>query len=104
MIRQVDHVNSATQGLQSTRDVYVEALGFEDGPRPAFRGFPGHWLYAGGRAIIHLQQAKAPVTPSRGSAIDHVAFETDDFDALIARLEARGIEFRTAQIPNAPVR
>ena len=68
MIRLIDHVNIATEKLQETRDFFVEVLGLEEGWRPEAFGFQGHWLYAGGRPIVHLQQAKGPVVTSRESA------------------------------------
>ena len=45
-----------------------------------------------GTAFIHLydQPPKAP----RGGAIHHIGIETDDLDALVARMEANGVEFR----------
>ncbi|MGB8364943.1 MAG: glyoxalase [Rhizomicrobium sp.] len=78
-------------------------LGFEDGPRPDV-GIPGHWLYAGGRAIVHLQLANGPVVPSRASALNHAAFEVGDLNALAARLDQRGVVYRMFQLPGAPVR
>jgi catechol 2,3-dioxygenase-like lactoylglutathione lyase family enzyme len=103
MIRQIDHINIATEKLEETRAFFVDVLGFEDGPRPDLN-FTGHWLYAGGRAIVHLQPAKGAVGPSRASALNHAAFEIGDLDALTARLTAHGVAYRTIHIPNAPVR
>ena len=47
-----------------------------------------------GHAFVHLydQPPKAP----RGGAIHHLGIETDDLDALVARMKARGFEFRNA--------
>jgi catechol 2,3-dioxygenase-like lactoylglutathione lyase family enzyme len=104
MIRAIDHVNIASPDLKATRDFFVEVLGFEDGWRPAAPGFPGHWLYLGGRPVIHLQEAKEPVAPSRASAINHVAFEAEDLDAIAAKLQARGIAYRTRDVPEMQFR
>lgn len=98
MIRGIDHVNIASTDIKATRDFFVDVLGFEDGPRPSSTT-PGHWLYAGGRAVIHLQEAKQPVAPSRAAAINHVAFEVTEMDALAAKLTARGIAYRTRDVP-----
>jgi catechol 2,3-dioxygenase-like lactoylglutathione lyase family enzyme len=103
MIRVIDHINIATEKLAQTRDFFVEVLGFEEGPRPDF-GVPGYWLYAGGRAIVHLQLARGPVSASRESALNHAAFEVSDLDALAARLDKRGVAYRMNQSPGAPVR
>jgi catechol 2,3-dioxygenase-like lactoylglutathione lyase family enzyme len=103
MIRLIDHINIATENLAKTREFFVDVLGLEDGPRPDF-GFQGHWLYAGGRAIVHLQLAREPVSASRGSALNHAAFEVGDLDALAARLDQRGIAYRMIQLPGSQVR
>lgn len=103
MIRVIDHVNIATENLAQTRDFFVDVLGLEEGPRPDF-GFPGYWLYAGGRAIVHLQQAKGPVVASRESALNHAAFEVSDLDAVAARLKARGVAYQSFAPPGGQVR
>lgn len=103
MIRQLDHINIATEKLAQTRDFFVQVLGLEDGPRPDF-GFQGHWLYAAGRAVVHLQLAAGPLSASSSSALNHAAFEVTDFEALVARLDARGVAYRMRQVPGAPVR
>jgi catechol 2,3-dioxygenase-like lactoylglutathione lyase family enzyme len=102
MIRVIDHINIATQKLTQTRDFFVEVLGLEEGPRPDF-GFPGHWLYAGGRPIVHLQQSQAPVSASRASALNHAAFEVEDLGSLVDRLDQHGVDYRMTQVPGAPV-
>ena len=101
MIRTIDHINIATPDLATTRDFFVNVLGLEDGPRPDFGGFPGHWLYANGRAIVHLQLARGSVGPSMQSALNHAAFEVHDLDALIGQLERLGIAYRSFQAPGA---
>jgi catechol 2,3-dioxygenase-like lactoylglutathione lyase family enzyme len=102
MIR-VDHINIATENLAETRAFFIDVLGLEEGPRPDFN-FPGHWLYGGGRPIVHLQQAKRAVAPSRGSALNHAAFEVADLGPFAAKLDQRGIAYRTYQLPGAPMR
>jgi catechol 2,3-dioxygenase-like lactoylglutathione lyase family enzyme len=103
MIRVIDHVNIATPDLDGTRDFFVGALGLEEGPRPDF-GFPGYWLYAGGRAIVHLQLARGPVGPSKDSALNHAAFEVEDLGPVIARLEAHGVAYQSFAPPGGEVR
>jgi catechol 2,3-dioxygenase-like lactoylglutathione lyase family enzyme len=102
-IRLIDHINIATEKLAETRDFFVEALGFEEGPRPEV-GIVGHWLYAGGRAIVHLQLARGPVKTSRECALNHAAFEVGDLDALAANLDRKGVAYRMIQMPGATVR
>lgn len=103
MIRVIDHVNIATERLDETRDFFVDVLGLEEGPRPDF-GVPGYWLYAEGRAIVHLQQAREPVGPSSKSALNHAAFEVADLKAVAERLEARGVAYKSFAPPGGQVR
>ena len=45
-----------------------------------------------GTAFIHLYD-QPPQAP-RGGAIHHIGIETDDLDALVARMKANGVVFR----------
>jgi catechol 2,3-dioxygenase-like lactoylglutathione lyase family enzyme len=47
-----------------------------------------------GKAFVHVyeQSPKAP----RGGAMHHIGIETDDLDALVARMKANGHQFRNA--------
>jgi catechol 2,3-dioxygenase-like lactoylglutathione lyase family enzyme len=103
MIRHIDHINIASRDIKATRDFFVDVLGLEDGPRPA-TDIPGHWLYVGGHPLIHVQQARGPVAPSRESALNHVAFEVEDFDAIANELDRRGIAYRTNALPEMSFR
>ncbi len=78
----------------------VEAIGLVEGPRPPFP-FPGHWLYLGDVAVIHLvqkPQGEARHGPGSGE-IDHVAFGGSDLDGMRARLQARGLAFEERVVP-----
>jgi catechol 2,3-dioxygenase-like lactoylglutathione lyase family enzyme len=92
-VRGLDHVTIVVKDLDASARFYVGLLGMDEVPRPAF-GFPGRWFQAG-RTQIHLnlesvEAGKAGVPagnglrPSRGF---HYAFEVQDCDAAIARLE-----------------
>src|SRR3954470_9328416 len=50
--------------METLRAFYVEVVGLEPGPRPPFDS-PGHWLYAGGRPILHLSLA----APAEGRTV-----------------------------------
>ncbi len=47
-----------------------------------------------GRGFVQVYD-QPPRTP-RGGAVHHLGVETDDLDALVARMKARGFEFRNA--------
>jgi catechol 2,3-dioxygenase-like lactoylglutathione lyase family enzyme len=102
-IRGVDHINIATTRLQETRDFYVEVLGLTEGDRPPF-DFPGHWLYAEGFPIVHMQLSPRDVGASALSALNHAAFQVADFDALVARLEAAKVRYTLVNVPGTAIR
>ncbi len=103
-VRALDHVNIVTADLAASIAFYREVVGLVEGPRPAFP-FPGAWLYCGERPVVHLMVREAAATGSRGTgAIDHVAFEAEDFDGFRQRLAARGIAHETRTVPGGAMR
>lgn len=93
-IQGMNHFNVLTDDVEATRRFYVDIVGLTAGERPPL-GFPGAWLYAGGRAILHVSQARLP--QERGGVIDHMAFSATDLKGTVARLEANGIEHAVRQ-------
>ena len=81
------------------REFYVDVIGLAEGWRPPF-DFPGHWLYAGDAAVLHLVETSGGQTtaPPPGS-LDHVAFTCTGIEAFEQRLRERGIPHRKAGVP-----
>ena len=96
-IATLDHVNILTNDADACRRFYVDALGFEEGYRPAF-DFPGLWLYLDSAPVIHVIEVTEPLPRNSGS-IDHIAFRAHNFDKFTAKLEAKGIEYSDRAIP-----
>ena len=95
----LNHVLVVARDLDSMRDFFVEAVGLTDGPRPPF-GFPGNWLYDGDHACIHLAEGSR----EGEGIVDHVAFDGDDYDELVARLERTGRPYRVSEVPGRDIR
>lgn len=117
MTLSLNHVSIRTLQLDATQAFYVDVLGLQIGPRPEFP-FPGLWLYQGplaeyGNAAVHvigidqqdtsgLQQylGERGAESLRGSgAVDHVAFFATDLPAMMARLQALGVDARQRTVP-----
>jgi len=96
----LQHVNIRCADARASRDFYVDVIGLAEGYRPPFN-FPGHWLYLGDVAVIHLVQ-KPPGEARKGPGsgeIDHVAFGGTDLDDMRARLTASGLSFEEKVVP-----
>ena len=92
-VKLLDHVNIHTADLAGTVDFYVDVIGLEQGKRPTTIGRPGAWLYCGGRPLIHLNENEQ-IRPGGTGPIDHVAFETEGYDRMAAKLTERGLSSR----------
>jgi catechol 2,3-dioxygenase-like lactoylglutathione lyase family enzyme len=107
-VTRLDHVNVLTADIDGARDFLISVLGVTAGYRPPFRS-PGHWLYAGDRAIIHISHAEnheqTHTGNRRGEAVggqqtvDHVAFGCEGYAAMTERLRALGLRYHEADVP-----
>ncbi|MFO1350026.1 MAG: VOC family protein [Gammaproteobacteria bacterium] len=113
-IDRMDHYAIRTEKLAATRDFYVKVIGLKDGPRPDF-GFPGHWLYCGDTAVIHLihfdRQAdgstfdgimgkRSAFSDSGTGSVDHVAFRASDLKTFRSRLKRLKVPINERDIPD----
>lgn len=103
LISGLDHINIRTADLAGTTRVFTEMLGLTVGWRPPF-DFPGAWLYAGDKDVVHLVQVDEPAAASAGSALDHFAFDISDYDEVLKRVEASGLKFTATATPGTTVR
>jgi catechol 2,3-dioxygenase-like lactoylglutathione lyase family enzyme len=99
------HVAIKTGDLDATIKFYSDILGLEQAPRPDF-GFPGAWLGVPGEAaIIHIY-AGGPARDANGrvphgtGSLDHVSLTVSGWDECLARVKARGLDWRAQVIPS----
>ncbi|MFT4090149.1 MAG: VOC family protein [Asticcacaulis sp.] len=109
--KHLDHINIQTHDMAGTIAFYAEFLGLEARTAPQRDPSERQWLYIGDRAVIHLNlfgtdntipREVVPGDPT--GAIHHIAFECDDFDGTIAKLNARGLSFGRNDIPSINLR
>ncbi len=92
-----DHFTILTDDVARTVAFYEDLLGLVAGDRPPF-AFPGAWLYAAGKPILHVI-GDAPRDTLRPGVIDHMAFRATGLDATLGRLQARGIHHEVRPLP-----
>ena len=71
------------------------------GDRPPFT-FPGAWLYAGEKAILHLISESGREVHG-GGAIDHVAINCEDIRGTIDKVKDDGVPFEVKKVPARPL-
>ena len=103
LVRALDHINIRTADLAETKAVFIDVLGLSEGWRPPFP-FPGAWLYAGAKDVVHLVQVETPAAASDGSSLDHFAFDISDYDEALRRVEASGLSHRAITTPGTSVK
>ena len=91
MIESMNHFTVLTDDLERTLAFYVDGLGFAVGPRPPF-DFPGAWLYAGDRPILHVVAGRH-LPESRAGVLDHMAFSARDLRGEKAALERMNVRY-----------
>ena len=109
-LTRMEHLLVLTDDIEGTKDFYCRALGLEVGERPPLE-FPGHWLYVEGVPCIHVADRDAYTAhserlgiPASPDAVDHVAFNGNDYAEAVARLEREGVEATTNAVPGAGLR
>ena len=97
----LDHYNVYCKDLDRTVQFYERYIGLRSGDRPNFN-FPGAWLYAGDKAVLHLVSESGRQAQGSG-AIDHIAFNCRDLPATVDRLKADKIKFDMRKVPGRPL-
>jgi len=105
----LEHFLIQSADIEATKDWYVRVLGLSEGPHPDF-GVPVHWLYLGGRDVLHVAQGGPGMSDRRmrylgqeseatqgSGVIDHVAFRATGLAEMIAHLQRLGIAFKERQ-------
>ncbi len=109
----IDHVNVLTDDLEATATFYEQVLELVRSENPSIRaGTAGYWMRdAAGAPIIHLvDRTTAPgryddhVPGESTNGLHHVALRCTGFDAMRARLDARGIPYRFNDLPHIGLR
>jgi catechol 2,3-dioxygenase-like lactoylglutathione lyase family enzyme len=105
-VKTLDHINIQTRDMAGSVRFYEDLLGLVAKTAPRRKPEERQWLYAGERAVIHLNlfgtensYPREVIPGGTTGAIHHVAFECGDLDAMVARLEAKGLRYERAELP-----
>ncbi|WP_417319087.1 VOC family protein [Emcibacter sp.] len=96
-LTRIHHYNIWTADLAATLDFYSRVLGLKEGARPPIP-LPGAWMYdPSGEPVLHIYDgAKAGRdVPHGGGALDHVAFEAEDYDGMEKQIIEAGVAYKT---------
>jgi catechol 2,3-dioxygenase-like lactoylglutathione lyase family enzyme len=106
----LEHFLVLTDDVEATRAFYCDALGLRVGDRPDLP-FAGLWLYLGDVPRVHVAERgpyeahseRIGIATARGAAgtgsVDHIAFDSDDYDELAERLRAAGVDAQPNEVP-----
>ena len=100
MILGMDHFTIVTNQLETTRRFYVDLIGLQEGPRPPFP-VDGLWLYANGKAILHVISVDTMPNPRRG-VLDHMAFSAQGFSSTLGKLDQYDVRYRIIRAMSGP--
>jgi catechol 2,3-dioxygenase-like lactoylglutathione lyase family enzyme len=101
-VNALDHVNIITADLDGTARFYADMFGLErrNAP-PPLTPDNAQWMYDdAGRAIVHINSLDCPRTYERDvmagatGSIHHVALNCSEHDEMVARLQARSLDFQ----------
>lgn len=107
-VASLDHVNLRVRDMEATAAFFIEIL---DMTRSVDR--PSWLLDERGHPVIHLgtpagpypSDAWRPFVEREGSgAVHHVALACSGYDAVVARLQAHGLDYDVNEVPAASLR
>lgn len=115
----LDHYTLRARDVEASLAFYRTVLGLEEGPRPATLRNPEHWLYADGRAVIHLfarrfrdswqggvvDDGRPELSLACSGSVDHIAFRSAGrIEDARDHLRALGVPFRELGVPTTDIR
>lgn len=100
-LNHIDHYLLRAKDIEKSKLFYTEVLGMRVGYRPPFSFF-GYWLYLKDKPVVHMVQAstnKIIKSSNNVSAINHIAFNADNFEKTLNYFNKLGIPVEHQIVP-----
>lgn len=100
LIDGMHHVSLIVADTERALGFYRDRLGLKVDPGRPDLGFPGAWLWVGAHQIHLLELPNPDPTdgrPAHGGRDRHLAVTVPDLDAIIAALDAGGIDYSVSR-------
>jgi catechol 2,3-dioxygenase-like lactoylglutathione lyase family enzyme len=102
-LQSINHLAREVANVERAVDFYQNILGFKPITRPGFH-FRGAWLHGFGVQLHIIEGSVHPPGPAISPRADHVAFHTDNIDAVEAFLREHKINYlRNVQGPTGMI-
>jgi catechol 2,3-dioxygenase-like lactoylglutathione lyase family enzyme len=95
IVQSMDHFTVLTTDVEKTKAFYG-LFGLTPGPRPKL-SFPGVWLYAADRPILHVVEGR-PIPAEPSGILDHMAFRARGLAETVGKLRDLKVEFSLRQV------
>ncbi|MDO8771150.1 MAG: VOC family protein [Burkholderiaceae bacterium] len=93
----LDHYNVYCKDLAASLHFYERYVGLKSGERPPLP-FPGAWLYADEKPVLHLIAESGRLDEGSG-AIDHIAINCSGIRSAIDRIKADNMPVDVRLVP-----
>ncbi len=111
-VNALDHVNIITADLEATASFYAELFDLERRNAPApLTPETAQWMFDDeGRAILHINSLdcartyERDVMPGPTGSIHHVALNCSGYHDVVARMEARKMDFQSNLVASIGLR
>lgn len=108
-----DHIALRCADTEKVKSFFTEIIGLTVGYRPPFP-FPGFWLYAEEKVVLHLfdrktnflknGQIRQDLVSSENNIVDHIAFWCDDYQKVMTKIKKYNLKISETIIPDLNIR
>lgn len=95
----IDHINISApmELLEKVKQFYCDVFGMQTEFRSNFSR-KGYWLYAEGKALIHLMESDEHYKNEKQGYLDHVAFRVDSIKPIIETLKSLDVKYSSNEL------